>query len=68
MRFLFVLCLGLVCTSMFGQGPSSNQNTPLAVSAGLFPTAESTSEDGQVPVADLQNPKPTKLADAPSAT
>jgi hypothetical protein len=53
---------------MFGQGPSSNQNTPLAVSAHLFPTAELTSEDGQVPVADLQNPKPTKLADVPSAT
>jgi hypothetical protein len=68
MRFLFVVCLGFFCTCMFAQGPSSNQN-PLRTSlTGLSFAAELTSEDGQVPVADLQNPKSAELADAPSAT
>jgi hypothetical protein len=53
---------------MFAQGPSSNQNTPRTSLTGLSPAAELTSEDGQVPVADLQNPKSAELADAPSAT
>ena len=36
--------------------------------AGVSSAAELTSEDGQVPVADLQNSRPAKLVDAPSAT
>jgi hypothetical protein len=68
MRFLFVVCLGLFCTRMFAQRPSSNQNTPRISLTGLSSAAELTSEDGQVPVADLQNPKSAELADAPSAT
>ncbi|HKV81793.1 MAG TPA: hypothetical protein VJP02_26835 [Candidatus Sulfotelmatobacter sp.] len=69
MRFLCVLCLGLFCTCMFGQGPISNQSTPprtpLAV---LSSTAELTSEDSQSPVPELPMSTPTNLADAPSVT
>jgi hypothetical protein len=69
MRILFVLCLGLFSTFVFGQGPISNQSTPPQIPlAGVSSAAELTSEDGQVPIADLQNSKPTKLVDAPSAT
>jgi hypothetical protein len=69
MRILFVLCLGLFCTSMFGQGPISNQSTPPPTPlAGVSPAAELTSEDRQAPDPDPQNPMPTKLLDAPSVT
>lgn len=64
MRFLFVFCLGLFCTCMFGQGPNSNQSTPPRTPVGLCSAAETTSEDGQAPVLDAQ----TTLADAPSVT
>jgi hypothetical protein len=69
MRFHFVLCLGLFCTCMFGQGPISNQSTPPRTPlAGLSSAAELTSEDGQAPVPDPQMSKATKLVDAPSVT
>jgi hypothetical protein len=69
MRFLFVLCLGLFCTRMFGQGPISNQSTPAPTPlAGLSSAAQLTSEDRQAPVPDPEMSEPTKLADAPSVT
>lgn len=69
MRFLYVLCMGLFCTCMFGQSPISNQSTPRGTSlASLSSAAELTSEDGQAPVSDPQMSKPTQLADAPSVT
>jgi hypothetical protein len=69
MRFLFVLCLGLFCTCMFGQVPISNQSTPPRTPlAGVSSATELTSEDRQAPVPDSQNPTPTKLVDAPSVT
>lgn len=62
MRFLYVLCVGLFCTCMFGQGPISNQSTPPGTPlASLSSAAELTSEDGQAPVSDPQMSKPTQL-------
>lgn len=68
MRFLFVLCLGLFCTCMFGQGPISDQSTPPRTPVGLSSAAESTSEDGQASVPDPRMSTATTLADAPSVT
>jgi hypothetical protein len=69
MRILFVLCLGLFCTCMFGQSPISNQGSQPRTSLAEVPSAaELTTEDRQAPIPDPQNPKPTKLVDAPSAT
>ena len=69
MRFLFVLCMGLFCNSMFGQDPSSNQSTPPRTPlAGLSSAAELTSGDSQIPVPDPQMSEPMKLPDAPSVT
>ena len=68
MRFIFVLCLGLSSTCMFGQGPISNESTPPRTPLASLSSAESNSEDKQALVADPLMPKPTKLVDAPSVT
>src|SRR5579872_7530578 len=69
MRVLYVLCLGLFGTCMFGQGPIPNQSTPPRTPiAGLSSAAKLTSEEGQATVSDPQMSKPTRLVDAPSVT
>lgn len=59
MRFLFVLCLGLFCTSMFGQGQSSNQSTPQGRRA--FGVSRSSVHDRDRP-AGFQDDQPVPVS------
>jgi hypothetical protein len=69
MRFLFVLCLGLLSTFTFGQAPLSIQDMPrLTASADIPIAAKLTSDNGQASVSGQQTSTPVNLFDAPSAT
>lgn len=69
MRFLCVLCLGLFCSSSFGQEAIAREPiSTRTASPTLTSAATPTDDTAQTTVPAEQKPAPDNLADAPSAT